>query len=392
MTTGANEARRFFLLLARLILIPMAIFICLFEWMAWRSGDTVPPGTIARWQRDDAKLAWGGPREQFSAVKIAGAEIQKPEVLAIGASRAGQLRSAMFRPYTFYNGAMAAFTFKEYLAVLEKIVSTYSPRVVVFSLDYYMFSSAFEDYWEKFADVDLKYNHLDRLFAFAHTFVASPKPAYAFNILFGKTDPFDGNHLLGSSALGGSSAFRHDGSILYGPQFRDDAPVNRQNLFTILPTVAPGSGTRMDPLQIERLRELAEFARSHRIALVGIQMPIIKDAIRVLDSGADFTQGGMQFRGSDAGVWKEFESAETKALFDSMGIAFVDLGRAMQNEPRYFIDAGHPGEYAVLGSVVEALNDPQVRAVLPAINIERLQQKLRQHEPDNFFDVFHDEF
>jgi hypothetical protein len=390
-TTEPNEGRKFFAQLTRVILVPMVIVICFFEWMAWRSGDTVPPDIIARWQSDDTHLAWGGPRELFSAVKIAGARIQRPEIIALGASRAGQLRSAMFKPYSFYNCAMAAFTFDQYRQVLEKIVDTYSPRVVIFSLDYYMFSSAFEDHWNKYADVDFTDDHFNRLYSFARTFVVSPKPAYAFNIIFGRTDPIDGNRLLGSSALDGSSSFRHDGSILYSSQFRNDAPVNRQKLSTILSTVAPGSGSRMDPVQIERLRNFVEFARRRGITLIGIQMPILKDAVQVLDSGADFEQT-TQFYGADTGVWKEFESAKTRTLFESMGIIFVDLARAMQGDPRYFIDAGHPGEYAVLGSVVEALNNTRVRAALPAVNIELLRQKLQRQNPSNFFDVFHDEF
>src|SRR6185437_9770194 len=97
------EAKRLIGQLLLLVLLPAAILICPVEWAAWRSGDTVPPALIAQWQFEDPSLQWGGAGQFFAPVKIAGAQLQRPDVLVIGASRAGQFRSRMFKPYSFYN-------------------------------------------------------------------------------------------------------------------------------------------------------------------------------------------------------------------------------------------------------------------------------------------------
>jgi len=380
--------------LIKLIILPVALTCGFVEWIAWRIGDTKPPALIAQMQTDDPTLLWGGAGQFFAPVKIAAAERQKPDIIVVGDSRSGQLRSAMFKPYSFYNCTMAAWTFEQDQIVLDRILQVYTPKVVIFNLDYFMFSSAYEDHWNRYAKMDLDYRHVDGLRAFLEG--AAGKPLDTLSVLpgvtFGRKLNADGTWVLGSPAIrDGSSTFRHDGSLDYSSLLRNTAGTNVKYLLNVLGQVEAGSGTRIDPAQMRRLREFAGQAKQHGITLIGVQLPILQAALDILDAGQDFHQLS-QFYGSDMAIWRQFEGQETKALFQSMGVIFDDLARIPESaDPRYFIDAAHPGEYAVLAAVVQMLKDPRARAALPEVDISALERELSE-PTDNYFDVYYNRF
>ncbi|MHC2382251.1 hypothetical protein [Bradyrhizobium liaoningense] len=68
---------------------------------------------------------------------------RKPEAVAMGSSRANQWRSAMFHPTRFYNAANAVFVVRDFARMLEEF-GDFSPRVIIFSIDYFPFVPAFE--------------------------------------------------------------------------------------------------------------------------------------------------------------------------------------------------------------------------------------------------------
>jgi len=402
---ASDAASRFVLRLVCVVVLPLGLIMTPGELILWRLADGVYPAMIARLQHDDPHLAWVGPVRLYSAIKVARLQLDAPEIAVIGASRSGEFRSAMFTPYRFYNASMSGWSLGRQHAVLDRISAAHAPRIVIINLDYFTFAAGYDtDSLEAKAEAGMPLDYaalranLDGLTSLAQALGNGfwrTTTKLAGQVLHPGSEQLNGYRLFGFTALPGSqTAFRHDGSMYYFPDAIADPghPVRRAS--RMLGAVPPGKGGRMDEGHVERLRSFAELARQRGITVVAVQLPLPKPVLDVMDAGEDYVDEGQAYRGADMKLWRDFESAQSRQLFDAMGILFVDLARIPETANLLaFIDPAHPGEYLVLAAVIAMLKDPRLSALLPAIDLNALEQRKRQAEADrNYFDVFRDRF
>jgi hypothetical protein len=205
-------------------------------------------------------------------------------------------------------------------------------------------------------------------------------------------DPVDGLELLAPDAIAGDvGCFRSDGSLLYDQTTRSAAPARRRDFATVLGTVPEGDGEHAGEDQIKALEEIGELGRERNVTLVAVQLPTVQGAVDLLNSDHDWHQ----YPASDRQNWRLLESPEMKDRLKAMGINFFDLSHdAVAKEPRAFIDAAHPGEYATGSAIYDAMTeDPEFRAIFPRLDTDALRDALDDARRQNrFFDVYGAEF
>jgi hypothetical protein len=122
-----REWRRLFVVLV-LMLSPLLVTAAL-EGLAWRIGETMPMSLISKWQDGAPDRLWrGGDGHSYLTYKLARVADLKPEILALGPSRANSFRAAAFAPYTFFNAGLTAWTFEQYRRFLELSPATATRR------------------------------------------------------------------------------------------------------------------------------------------------------------------------------------------------------------------------------------------------------------------------
>jgi hypothetical protein len=217
--------------------------------------------------------------------------------------------------------------------------------------------------------------------------VLTAMPAYVFGRARSRVD---GMERLGFGAVMAEAGFRSDGSLLYNAKAREAAPRNVHEMATILPTVQQGTGQAMSPGQMDELQKLAALAKERHLKLIGIQLPLFKQATDILDSRKDH----YPYNAADAGIWREFQSKATRDKFRELGIHFFDWSKhPIAANERAFLDAAHPTEYANLAALIDAARDSEFRTILPNLDVQELEVRFREAEKTgNFFDVFHDRF
>jgi hypothetical protein len=381
-----RASRRFVACLLLVLIVPSVLVCGLANLVVWRMAASTSPVEIARIHHDHPQLAWVGPLKLYTAVKAARLRLERPEVTVIGASRMGQFRSGMFKPYGFYNASMTGWTFESLYDVLDDL-GAHPPRVVIFNLEYFMFDADWEDFRNterQFLPPSVDYQSLafSRGSHWGWWYLEATRPGRR------STDQFG---LFGLTAsLGGTNSFLHDGSMHYLPE-TFDRPVQQ----TALDRSTNENSLRMDPDQIARLAKLAELARRRGVTLIGVQMPLPKATLDILNADRDFqVHGGRTVSGMATGIWRQFQSAETRDLFRRLGILFADLSQLPEaSDDRAFVNPLHPGEYLVLCSVIAMLKDPLIKAALPAIDVSALEETRRRAAADgNYFDLFKDRF
>jgi hypothetical protein len=394
-----SELWRFFKTFGKLVAIPGLIAVLVVELLAWRTGAMVTSSVavVAELQHEDPSIVWGGNGQLYGPLALARTKIEQPDIMMIGHSRCGQMRSMMFKPYSFHSGCVVAWTFGQIKNMIDLATRSGGPKTIVFTLDYFMLGDAYAKQWEEKAFMDFappQRPHRDGLLNLAGMFKRHPAamldamPAY----LFGRArEPANGLELFGPSAIAVQAGFRSDGSLLYDPDTRAQAPVNNHDLSRLIAAVRDGDGMRPGAAQMQALKEIGELGRQRSLTLVGIQLPVIQAAVDVLDSDKDWNQ----YRAADRGTWRLLQSAEMRQNLQSMGINFFDLTRdPVAKEARAFVDPAHPSEYAIGTALLDAMtNEPQLRALFPRLDLVALQSALdRARQQGRFFDVYRQQF
>ncbi len=381
------ETRREVVILARwlllAVLLPTVLLTAVIEAAAWSIGATMTPRQLAFAQQENPDLLVAGdPR--YYAYKAARATFLKPDVVFIGHSRCGQVRAEMFKPYIMYNACHSAWTIDHLRQMIDLLTKTSSPKIIMFTLDYFMFTDAYESAFAKNADFkSLGFSfetHVNGIAKLATGFKDNPK-RMIMAWLHGVRETTDGLTLLGPDAIKAATGFRYDGSFLYDPGTRTGAPIRNKDRAAGLLSAVNGAPA-MAPSQIMALRRLAELGRERNVTLVGIQLPYLKIALDVLDFDKDYRPY--------AGVWREYESKKNRDLIRSMGIHFFDLSRdPVSLDQRYFVDPAHPAEAGVLAAFVRLLDNKEFRHVFPRLDVEALRQEnAAARAQGKFFDVY----
>jgi hypothetical protein len=389
------ETFRFLGLLALLVALPSLLMLGIIERVGWRTGVTMSPAQLAQLQHQDPQIIWAGDGQYYGPFKVARIALEQPELVFIGPSTCNEVRSAMFRPYSFYNACMTAWTISQMRTILDRITQVAHPRVVFVSLDYFMLTEQYVKRWQDKANMDFYWgpgSSRDQLIRIADTFKLHPlRLAYELpQYLLGRAR-HHGFELTGIGALAGRAGFRLDGSLLYTDSILAMAPSTYANYGQhLFAAVAHGDGAHIAPREFNELREFGELAQVRGVTLVGIQLPFIKGAVDILDSGRDY-QG---FLGSDTGVWRELLSPQMRETLRGMGIHFFDTTHnPIAADSRAFIDPAHPAERGDLATLIGLAEQPEFHALLPKLDLARLKSDYAEAvRTGSYFDVYHDKF
>jgi hypothetical protein len=281
--------------------------------------------------------------------------------------------------------------------MIERITQRAYPRVIIFELDYFMLNDAYAVRWKDKSDMDFTWSarsirngliRLSPLIQADPTRMVSVAPKY---FMTRAREDREKHELVGFGAIAHEFGFRFDGSVLYDKDTIAAAPTNNQHIGQhLLGALPTGNGRSISPSQLDQLRQLGELAREHNIILIGLQLPYIKTAVDILDSGQDFEQ----FLGSDAGVWRQLGSPDTRRMLRRLGIIFFDASHDPASaDSQNFIDPAHPAESGVLSALSHLTEDPDFHVLFPKMDA----QVLKSHSAgtrvkDGPLDVYHSRF
>jgi hypothetical protein len=378
--------------LAITFFVVMAFGTCLVASISWLGGTSkalASLAVIAAEQSSSPKSIWLGEIEDVAPYKIERAALTQPEIVVIGHSRCGQVRAEMFAPYKMYNACTSAWTFNQLIEEIDRLTTVAHPRVIMITLDYFMFTDAWADGYEKSRAGNYAQGlsaYLRRLRDLAkYTYdISARRPVNSLyeidrNLLQIRRENVDNSKILGVHALRSEHGYRADGSTLYGPAYRSIIDqMNAQGAIFFMKSF-PGAQD-MSQRQINDLRKLAQLIHERGATFVGVQLPIARAAIDYLDTNEDWS-----------GVWREFESEAAATMFRDMGITFFDLSRAaINNQPSHFIDPAHPNEGGIVAALLEIVDRSEFRRLFPLVDKGALSDTYqRAVQGKNLIDIYH---
>jgi hypothetical protein len=348
-----------------------------------RTGELLPARFVAWLMNGPVTFVY---LDEFSdhsfQFKLESTRLRRPEVLAIGGSRMNQWRSAMFKPYEFFNASNCLYTQHDYRRFLEGL-GDYAPRVLVFSLDFYTFNPDYDAFFERvsFSDMDgfgssEQTGIARRLFGRAR---ADPTV-----LLPTQREPLHGVPALGLHAAETGTGFRRDGSYQYGAVILGRPDSGAASIDNAVARVDNGSVPllRAAHLDQDRRRELERFAAAARqkgIKLVAITMPYTPRVKQALD------------RSSQHGIWREFQNDETARWIRQQGVIYFNFSdlESFGGKPDEFVDPFHPSETAYSRMLQVMLQNPDFAAILPGVSRESIEQRM---DKATQFEVYFNEF
>ncbi|HUB66401.1 MAG TPA: hypothetical protein VL981_02815 [Candidatus Methylacidiphilales bacterium] len=367
----------FFLLTGGSVLILAAILEC----VSWRVGQTIPYDEAAQEQIKNSALIWNEGDSEQAAFKLIRMQQARPGVIVIGQSRMSQFRSAMFRPYGFYNLGQIAWTFSVYSDLLRQLPADYSPKIVFFSLDFFNLNPRY------LADYAMAppghggsgwLGHLD-----AWREIYSIVSIHPDAIMAGRSDA-RGEPCIGLRAAYYGEGVRLDGSEAQPFRALNTAGRNPDLFHTVQwdhPPIYYG-----DAVSDEEMAKLEKFiaqVRAHGATPVGVQMPIYGPVLRAIEHNPRY------------GIWKDFQNRIGGGYFNRLGLIVFDYSKfpPYSDDYRYFIDAFHPTEAVCAATLLKMSGDPRVRAVLPVLDTASLQRKLEEdRNADQHVYLYRNEF
>jgi hypothetical protein len=340
-----GEWRRFITVLL-LILSPVLIVGIALEALAWRVGETMPMSWTSRWQDAAPDRVWrGGDGHSYLTYKLARIADLKPEVIALGPGRANSFRGDLLAPYSFYNAGLTAWTFDQYRRFLELVSQDgYTPKALIFNLDYWMFSSGFDHYWVDRFDLTPSTHVADML---RLTGQLHDDPGALWRAL-PETD-----HVHGLYALLSGDGFHADGSLPATPGTSDPQRLADDGTDAGVPPVVLSEHIADE--QIAQFEKFAALAKAKHVALIGVQLPYYEKILTGLNGNPQ------------AGIWREFENPEWQQRFAAAGVTFFDFADmpGYRGKPEYFKDSLDPDARLVDHVMRLMLADPRVGEALP---------------------------
>lgn len=358
----ATPARRFFFRLAAFV-FPLVLIASLGLGIALFTGELLPVKLVARLQQGEKPFVFLPKLSDHTyRFKLEVARRRKPEVLVLGSSRVNQWRDAMFNPAPFYNAANAIFVMRDFRRMIEELGDS-TPRVVILSVDYFTFLPGFEFVYRYQSREDVKgWGSSEQINIVVGTLAETIRnPGVLFS-----TKP--GIPVLGLSAMQTGAGFRRDGSFSYGtcgPVRAEStvAAIQNGSQWPILPAA------QLNDVALREFERFTDLARQKGITLVGVTMPFVPAVAAAMEQSPLY------------GAWRQFESQATKEWIRRQGVIYFDFSKleSFGGMPNEFVDPFHPNERAYIRMLATMLADPDFRALLPAIDIGGLKERLK-HE------------
>jgi len=349
--------------------------LSLLEYAGWATFEARPPAAAARIQQGNmSSVFFPTDARHWAPFKLQRIADEQPEIISIGNSRCGELRSAMFRPYKFYNACLSAWTVPQLRDYFNRITDVSHPQLVIFSMDYFQVSNSYQGIEAKRAAA-FAYGFGGHTAGIASLLGLTFEPngrgvANLWNCLTHNypKHPREDLTMVGLTAARAAAGFRWDGSLVHQlPQY-DAEKQARLDFKDGLLNAIPGA-PHADEEQLAELAGMAADARAKGVLLMGIQFPIYAPTV-------DFLDHDEQYR-PYAGAWRDFESAPLKKRFAEMGIIHVDLSHAAMNgDPENFLDTAHPSEAGMVAAMIEASGNSEFKAALPKLDVAGLKADL----------------
>jgi hypothetical protein len=358
------------------VAVPLIAMVLACEWVAWNLGEDLSPEEGARRQTADPRLLWDSVNlDTHYRFKLARVEQVKPDVLALGQSRMGNLRSEMFAPYKFYNMFRPSWPFSVYTEMLHRIPKEDTPKVIIISMDFFMFNPEYSKYYD--ADPSANSDRVrpyDRVNLVRKTFIALARDPL---LIFASTQ----NSVRRIPAIGVlpnflGTGYRADGSgtskLRVGPKM----PVDYLEAVKWNHDPSFDYCDAMQPSEMAHLDEFAKAAHDRGIAVIAVQMPIFSPVLRAYEADGHF------------GILADFREHLADGYFDRLGIVALDYSDfpPYTNDSRYFNDAVHPTEVLAGAVVLKMASDPRVKAILPALNTSDLQSRVQAAKRNSQYD------
>jgi hypothetical protein len=374
----ARPARRFCLRLTG-FLLPLVLIGLFVAGIVIRTGELLPVSFIARLQTFNRPFIY---LAQFSdhnyRLKVDAARLLRPEVLVMGASRSNQWRSA-FKPQTFYNAGNCVYAQRDYRQMLEDL-GDYSPRVIIFSVDFYTFNNTWDQRFALVSHGDLGTLNSAETANISRQLLNEAKSdprEFSLNL----REPLYGMPALGLMAARSGSGFRIDGSYQYGGRILGDAGVS---LESAVQRVALGEepfqpGRRIDEEQRREFERFVDLARRKGITLVGITVPFAPALVEALD------------RSPQHEIWREFQKPEFAGWIRRQGVIYFNFTHleSFGGKADEFADPFHPSEPADIRMLLTMLREPAFRALFPKLDPLSLEVRLKQASR---FEAYRNEF
>jgi len=390
-----QELKKLILFFIGNVLWPSLCLGVIYFFVVYKTGVTKSPNEVAVIQQENKDYLWAGPGQYYASYKLARIKEFKPEIISVGHSRCSQMRSAMFLPYKFFNACLTAWTIDQLYDFIDRAThENPSIKTIIFTLDYYQFSETFVNNWSNKSQMDYEWkqeNFKDGVLSVANLFIDRPLKytVKLIPLLFSNSvNEIDSYIPIGNSAIISSAGFRYDGSHFFDRSTRMSADKNNKDMGHILAQVPFNSGHKLSEKQTAALIKLGELANQRKVTLVGLQLPIIDKAVKILDSNEDYNE----YKYEDFRIWKDFLSNNNALIIKNSNIKFFDMTHfESAKDQSGFIDPAHPGERVISSALIELyLSNKEFRSIFPLLRIADLQIKVNESfKLNDGINVFH---
>lgn len=135
--------KRYFLILAILIVIAFGIAVPYSVWWLYASGDAAVERAVAAQAKGEFAIFGSGLSQDFVDYKLQLYAAKKPEIAAVGSSRVMQFRAGWFNA-SFLNMGGVAGNLAVLRSTLDAMLKIHKPKAVILGLDFWWFLPQWE--------------------------------------------------------------------------------------------------------------------------------------------------------------------------------------------------------------------------------------------------------
>jgi len=348
--------------------------------IVFMSAELLPVSAVAKLQSYGRSFIYLAKFSDHTyRLKVEATIIKKPGILAMGASRSNQWRSAMFRPAIFYNAGNCLYTQRDYRRMLEDVGDN-APRVIIFSVDFYTFNN---DWDPTFGTVS--YDELSGWGSGEQRKIlrdiigqAGREPV---SLIRAPIDPVYAVPALGLMASSTGIGTRIDGSYQYGARILGKQGVSLESAIerTAIGRKPFQFGAKIDQAQRDEFERFVKLARSKGITLIGVTMPFAPQVVDAMN------------RSPKHAIWREFQTPEFAEWVEQQGVTYFNFTNleSFGGRPQEFVDPFHPSEPAYVRMLLTMLANSKVRAIFPEMDESALRKRLAE---SNDFESYRNDF
>ncbi|MDO8602212.1 MAG: hypothetical protein Q7R62_03800 [bacterium] len=348
-----------FLLKLTLFCLPIIIVLAFPLWVFYRSGELLSNDEmVARLTSDSPVLIGTAYSNPVDYLFLQSTLITEPDIVVIGSSRSGQLRSNFFKPGVKEITAYGFHKITHLRRFLEHVPAEKSPKVLMLGLDQRFFSPNY--YSPSIDNID--------------TLLTKPMPLQEIFAKWSQvyTDYFKGKFTLqelsnnsgsavGMLAIARGAGYRNDGSHDMGDivESPEDPKSNDYQYKASLSFIDRGIegfeyGQEISSGALSELKSILSQAKERNIYVVGFSPPFAPPVYEKIKSISDLAKYG----------YMSAIPATFKALFDSYGFGYFNFTdpKSLNLTSAQFADGTHTTERGSLMLLIKMIEaDPTLK-------------------------------